>query len=161
MTTTAYRRKLTLRSAVSRDRPAVEITPAVLLGLISAAGGIGLVPARGWPVEAAIETLREQAAAGGPVRRAAERWPTRSSVGYGCSGVDALFRRLTTVGWAKAEGSGWHAGWRLQPEWITGHLALLWSLDDADREAVDAAGQLAAEMVSRWSKKTVASRPTS
>jgi hypothetical protein len=139
----------------------VEITPVSLIGLICAAGAIDLVPARAWPVEAAVEELRDSAPAGGSVRRAAERWSERRSEGYGCAGIRLVFRALVGVDGAVPEGSGWEAGWRLRQDWLATHAMLLADLDAADREAVLAAGQLASDMSSRWSKKAVAAEPTS
>lgn len=139
----------------------MEVTPVVLIGLICAAGGIHVLPARAWPLEAAIEELQNRSPVGGPVRRAAERWSGRRSEGYGVAGVTVALRRLASVGRVAPEGSGWEAGWRLEPEWLSKHEALLANLDAADREAVLSVGHLAAEMSSRWSKKAEAAAPTS
>lgn len=139
----------------------MEVTPVALIGLICAAGGIELVPARAWPVEAAIEQLRTSAPAGRVVRRAAQRWSGTRCEGYGVAGVAAALRQLVAAGRAVPEGTGWDAGWRLRPEWLSAHEVLLSGLDTSERAAVLAAGQLAAEMSSRWSKKAVAAVPTS
>ena len=73
--------------------------------------------------------------------------------------MQTALRRFAGVGRATTEGAGWDAGWRLEEEWVASHLGLLGSLSEADREALEAAGQLANEMVTRWSKKVVASAP--
>lgn len=139
----------------------VQITPAALVGLICAAGGLEVIPARAWPVEAAIEVLQQRAPADGPVRRAADRWPGRRPAGPGLRGVRASLRQLAAVGWVAPDGSGWRAGWRIATAWSEFHLGLLAGLQPADRAAVQSAGQLAAEMSSSWSKNEVAAAPTS
>jgi len=142
-------------------RSEVEITPAALVGLICAAGGLEVIPARAWPVEAAIEVLQQLAPADGPVRRAAERWSGRRPAAPGLPGVRPALRQLAAVGSLAPDGCGWRAGWRIAATWSEFHLGLLAGLQPADRAAVQSAGQLAAEMSSSWSKNEVAAAPTS
>jgi hypothetical protein len=131
----------------------IEISPSTLLGLLCASGANRL-PARSWPVEAALHHVRATAPRDGSVGRALTRWPLeRSTEGPRLAGLASVIRELAATGALVPSGSGWEAGYLVSEEWRDSHSPLLASLPSADRRALAQAAHRLTARVRTFSNK--------
>jgi hypothetical protein len=138
----------------------VELTPSTLIGLICAVARVERLPARGWALEIALDSLDRYPVAGDiSVKRAVARWPRPASCAAKLHGIDLVVRQLAAAGHLVPSGRGWFAGYVPEEGWLEAHARLASSLCDADRQLLRRAVQGLQAALSTWSKKAVASGP--
>lgn len=146
-------------SCLSTPQPLHALLPAPssVIALVALRAEASYLPAPTWPLEAALESLLNEASAEGALRAALARL---SSAPHGpdhrVPGVRRLLRELVVSGRLNAEGSGWDARFRLDSEWVNAHSELYLLLSPEDRRALDRAAQRLEAMATMLSKKSAA-----
>jgi hypothetical protein len=132
------------------------LPPTRIIGLMLAAGKADYVSPRPWVLEASLDILERELQGNSPVRRALSRWPRVQSTQVRFGGVGSWLGNLIKAGDLVQDPN---ASNRLavSPSWFRVHTRLLDDLPDADRQALEAAGQAALERSRMLSKKSAAS----
>jgi hypothetical protein len=122
-------------------------TKTMLVGALLAESELALLPARPWPLEAAIETLGERAPQGSPLAGAARGWlRERPSPSGRVLGVGAWLREAAEAGLLRPEGRGWEAGYRPRKDWLRQAAQLRAVISASEATALNEAAQRLAAM---------------
>jgi hypothetical protein len=132
------------------------LTSEAVVGVLCAAAGLSRLPARHWPLDAALEELAERVDARGDIGLALARMPRTSGAGDRFPRIRPLLRQLVTLGLLVPYGSGSDAGFVIEGTWAEANAALLASLAESDRRALGEVAQRLCAMVTMASKNPVA-----
>lgn len=131
----------------------LELTRPTLLGLLCASG-VERIPARTWPVQAALGRVQDRVSATSPVGRVIRQWPRRQTVaGEQFDGLETLLRGLAVSGVLRPSGRGTSAGYDVDESWKDRHLQVLANLSRADQRALADGAQGVVARTTRSSKK--------
>jgi hypothetical protein len=132
------------------------LQPPTLVGLVCAAGGALVLPAKGWALEPALELLEKRCRHGGLLARSFMAWfqgaPPRP---FRFAMVTGVLRELAIDGHLHPAGQGWEAGYVVDPSWRAVHVALAARLPRSESRPLGAAGQRLVASLTTWSKKAV------
>jgi hypothetical protein len=122
-------------------------TKTTLVGALLAKSELALLPARPWPLEAAIETLAERGPQGSPLVAAARGWlRDRPSPSGRVLGIGAWMREAAEAGLLSPEGRGWEAGYRPREDWLRQADQLRAAISASEAAALNEAAQRLAAM---------------
>lgn len=132
-------------------------TKTTLVGALLAESELSLLPARPWPLEAAIEALAEQAPHGSPLAGAARGWlRERPSPSGRVRGVGAWMHEAVEAGLLRPEGRGWEAGYRPRTDWLEQAAQLRAVIPSSEAVALTEASQRLVAMSTMLSKNAAA-----
>lgn len=130
----------------------ISLAQEAAIGLILAAAQERSIPARPWPLAAAMQDLARTLPAQSPFTDAcpSKGNPTRK--------LEDSIRMLVNRGHAIGSGRGVEAVWIFQERWVEGWATVLDGLDETDRNDWSRAAQVLTSCLSIWAKSVCAAR---
>lgn len=126
----------------------IELRDEAVVALCLAASNVTVLPARPWPLDAALQRLAVLLPPESPYAEAAALHGAAAQRGTG--GTERLLRLLAEAGRVSQLGTGAGAAWAFDSTWAAEWSELLGGLGPREGSAFRVAGQVLASCVSTW-----------